>query len=446
MIGVDKIPPHSIKAEEAVLGSVILEASCLDDIDITHNMFYKEENSIIFKVITDIKNRGESVDMITVTRELQSLGKLDSIGGAYRITELSMMVTSAVNIISHAQIIKATWILREQIRLGYELIKKGFDEEDAREEIPRVVAELNAALSTIVYGREKNPETMNHELYEHINNVASGVIKGIRTGFSGFDEITGGMQDSDLIVIGSYPSNGKTATAVNIFTNTMLNGVKGKMYSLEQVNKQIYMRQVGILSQVSSSKILKEPLSQEEMDKVLSASGRLSKLKSLYEDKLSYYEDISSDIRRSINEGVKYVIIDYLQLIKTKERGDRKDKMGYIANSLKTLANELNIPIILVSQLRRPSSTQERPMVHMLKESGDIENAADIIWLPWIPINAPTYYDEPSIRIGGVEYQPQVGEDKLMYHYIDKGRNYGTTQWASVIDSTMKITDYEVKF
>jgi replicative DNA helicase len=175
MIEPVKVLPNSKRAEDSVLGAIIIEPKSISEVDLHYDMFYYEEHREIFKAILALKTNKSQIDLITITNELRKNNTLDLIGGAYYISQLGGNVISSVHIKTHVSIIKGCWILREQIRLGYELVKRGFDELDSTVEVPKIISELNTTLSCIVQGNEKNTKKMNEELIEHIKNVSKGI-------------------------------------------------------------------------------------------------------------------------------------------------------------------------------------------------------------------------------------------------------------------------------
>lgn len=432
-----KIPPQAVDVEEVILGSLMLESRSIEKVYSTlkAEMFYKEYNKLIYDAIIRLHDKKEPIDIITVTNELRNVNQLDTVGGAYYIGQLTNRVSSSANIDFHSKIIIEKYILRQLIVIGSEVVKKSFDDSDPfiiKDETIKLLDNIN--LSGFV--KKIDTDAIINSFYERQTMLERGEIVGIPTGLKGFDALTGGLQKSDLIVVGSYSSNGKTATCINILNHATQNGYKGKFYTLEQSVLQLFTRQVSMISGQNAKNLMIG--GQVEKDKVDAAVEVLRRSKAVYTDKCTHIKDIISDITSSvIIDNVDFVIIDYLQLI--RYTGDnRAQAMGGIANDLKRLANELNIPIILISQLRRPEKPMS-PTMSMLKESGDIENAADVILLPWIPINEPTELKE--IMFDNSREDTVIGDNKLMVFKIAKGRNYGLSRWIGYINSSLKINN-----
>lgn len=260
---------------------------------------------------------------------------------------------------------------------------------------------------------------------------------GIQTGIKEYDLHTGGMQAQELIVIGSFESNGKTALATNIVFNAAVKGTKAKYYSFEQPPSQLVLRQAGMITGYPSKRILMNRLFDNP--DVRRAIDRVLSLPTLYGEKLNHINNLITDIRYSVKRlGVEFVVVDHLQLL-TFDENDIRVGISNCANRLKRLANELKIPIILLSQMSRPAQGAAKfgPKKNMLKESGSIEQAADIVWMPWIPFNEPSELED--VKWGDGTLPTVKNGYKLMIHTIAKGKNCGVTKWSGYFSDSTKV-------
>ena len=450
IIDISQAPPQALELEAAVLGALMVEPDSFEKASkiLKPEMFYLDSHCEVYNAICSLHAKNKPGDILTVVHELTSKNILEVVGGAYFVNGLTNNIVSGANIEYHSRIVYEMYLKRKVINISRSTIRSAHNANtDAFDVLDKIQNDLNT-IPAAINADSDTTHTLSFKFADHIDKVIKGENSGILTGVKEFDDHVGGLHKTDLIVIGSYSSNGKTATAINILDNTANAEVPhyGKLYTLEQSNIQIYMRQVSMTTGINSKRILKDPLDEKEIESCFIASESMRQHDTIYEENLVDYYQIVADMRKEAKLGkVHYFIIDYLQLIKGGDGADKRERIGNIANDLKRVAKQLNMPIILISQLRRPSNPRAEPAIYMLKESGEIENAADIIWLPWIPFNPPAEnYD--SYNYKGMEYPTITGKNKLMIHSIDKGRSYGLTSWASTIDETLKIRDYVETF
>jgi replicative DNA helicase len=442
-----KIPPQDIATEEVVLGQCCLIGNINQAKEIlSSEVFYKEAHQIIYQAMLELDKGKKPIELITVTQQLKRMNKVEEVGGAYGLTQIVGKAVFGSSITHNCQILYELWVKRELIRISMEIASKAYeDPTDCFQLIEQVKLQIKD-IEPRGGGGFSAPQ-VKKDVDSYFDLVKQGKMVGIPTGMRGFDEHTGGLNNSDLIIIGSFSSNGKTATALNILTNAGALGYKGKVYTFEQSLIQLYMRQMSILSKVASKDMVIRGMHSHP--DVQSASKEVAKHNTLYTNRCVHINDFCNDIRRCVEtQGIQYAILDYIQLMRSNHT-KRYDSVSYIGNTLKEMANELNIPIIAISQLKRPEAGKKiRPLMSMLKESGDLENAADIVWLPWIPYNEPTEARDVINDWNGTELATMVNGEKLMLHSIAKGRNYGTTHWKSYITDYYKInqSDPEIIF
>ena len=397
-----KLPPQALDLEQAVLGALMIDNDALSNaIELLKpESFYQPEHQKIFSAIEDLFNNTERIDILTVTNLLKQKGDLKEVGGIAFVSKLTERVASAANIETHARIIAQKFIQRELIRISSNTIK------DAYEDTTDVFDLLNNAeqgLFEISEGNiRKNYDKMSTlirqalEKIEEVKNKQDG-LSGIPSGFTDLDRVTSGWQPSDLIVIAARPGMGKTAFVLSMARNTSVNFQKPTaIFSLEMSSVQLVNRLISSESAIPAEKLRKGNLEEHEWIQLNQQISSLSEAPLFIDDTpaLTVFE-LRAKCRRLVrNNGVELVIIDYLQLMHTgnsNKSGNREQEISTISRSLKSIAKELNIPIIALSQLSRAVETRggdKRPMLSDLRESGAIEQDADIVCF----IYRPDYY------------------------------------------------------
>lgn len=388
-----KIMPHSLEAEQAVLGSVIIDNMCQTEIMsmLKPNDFYSESHKTIFEAMLNIFNKNTPVDFITLTEELERSKKLEAVGGIDYITFLSNVVPSAVNFQYHCDIVKANSIRRLLIKSGQNIIEKAYT-NSSKEDV------LNFAESE-VFGISEKEESTSLESIGRPNGALKSVvdkfdkiakdpnsIRGVATGFKDLDAITNGLQKSDLILLAARPSVGKTSFAMNIITNIALAGKTCAVFSLEMPKEQIAQRALCSIAKVPMQKALNGKMQAEEWKRIWSATKQLEKTKLFIDDSGSTNPAtlLSKCRRLKAKEGnLDVVMVDYLQLMKGEGNGQegRQNEVSAISRNLKIAAKELNVPIIVLSQLSRDIEKRDghKPQLSDLRDSGAIEQDADIV-------------------------------------------------------------------
>lgn len=407
-----KLPPQAPELEELIIGAVMLEKEAIDRIELVPEDFYKIAHQKIFAAVLRLKNSNRPIDMFTVTDELRSSGEIDDVGGPYFITVLTSKMSSAAHIEYHADIVKQKSIARKLIQMSSEIQTMAFDDRidvaDIIEFSERAFSEIStqSAISDYSNMQESIKETIDY-LIERQAKQERGEHVGIPTGLNALDKsLNGGWSAPDLIVIGGRPSMGKTQFAVSFAKAAGMSGNETLFLSLEMTKIQLVMRMINEQDGISFYNMKNGRLTREEWDLINRKIAELEGMKVNIADSISarYIQNIKSMARKLHRQGkLKLLIIDYLGYIKTNLKfGMRVQEVGYITSELKALAKELNIPIILLSQLSRPVKGQQvsKPELSDLRESGDIEQDADIVIFP----HRPSYYEESAVDERGFSW------------------------------------------
>lgn len=387
---IDRIPPQNIEAEQSTLGSMLLERDAIAKVVeiLDPEDFYKETHRIIYEAIVTLFNKSEPVDLITVTEQLRQMGALDNVGGAAYITALANAVPTAANAEHYARIVKEKAILRALVKAGTQIASLGYssqgDVESALDEAEQLIFRISESRSTapIVDIRTVLVQTFDRieQLYA---NKAS--VTGLPTGFTDLDEMLSGLQPAELIVIAARPSMGKTALALNIAQHAaMVERVPVLIFSLEMSKEQLAQRMLCAEARVDSQRLRKGDLRSEDWPRLSKALGDLSEAPVYIDDTptITALEIRARARRLRAEKGLGLIVIDYLQLIQGSGRAEnRQQEIAEITRSLKALARELNIPVIALAQLSRAVETtnEKRPLLSHLKESGEIEQSADVV-------------------------------------------------------------------
>ncbi|WP_246944284.1 replicative DNA helicase [Bacillus pinisoli] len=400
----DRTPPQNIEAEQAVLGAVFLEPASLttaSEILIPED-FYRASHQRIFNVMLALNEKGEPVDLVTVTSELADLKLLEEIGGVSYLSDLANSVPTAANIEYYAKIVEEKSILRRLIRTATSIVTDGYARDD---EVDVLLNEAEKGILDV--SRRKNSGSFQNikdvlvEAYDNIELLHNrvGDITGIPTGFSELDRMTAGFQRNDLIIVAARPSVGKTAFALNIAQNVATKTDENvAIFSLEMGAQQLVMRMLCAEGNINAQNLRTGKLTTEDWGKLTMAMGSLSNAGIYIDDTPGVkINEIQSKCRRLKQEsGLGMILIDYLQLIQGNGRSgeNRQQEVSEISRSLKALARELEVPVIALSQLSRgvESRQDKRPMMSDIRESGSIEQDADIVAF----LYRDDYYDKES--------------------------------------------------
>jgi len=391
---IDRIPPQNIEAEQSVLGALLIDANAIEKISgiIKAEDFYRQDNRIIFEAMLNLHNRNEAMDLVTVTEELRKMGKLDAVGGISAITALSNAVPTAANVAYHANIVAEKSLRRQLIGAATEVAATGYEDEAdiettidlAEQKILSVANKRNNTAVTSIKDIVKDAMGRIEKLYD-----SKEAFTGLPTGFVDFDKMTSGLQPSDLIIVAARPSMGKSSLVLNIAQHVALKGHKSvAFFSLEMSKEQLAQRMLCSEALIDASRLRIGQLKEEEWPKLVDAADRLSNADILLDDTPGITAlEMRAKARRWQNEhGLDLIIVDYLQLMQgasQRSSDNRQQEMSDISRSLKALARELNVPVIALSQLSRgvEARTNKRPMLSDLRESGALEQDADIVAL-----------------------------------------------------------------
>jgi replicative DNA helicase len=385
-----KIPPHNIEAEQSILSAILIENNTLPEVleILSDQDFYREAHRKIFKAMVELFERNEPADLVTLTNLLKERGQLGSLGGASYLAELVDTVPMAVNAAHYAKIVQEKASLRRLIEQAASITTRCFEDKGDVEEIldfaERSIFDISEnkikpsfyVLGDILTDTYKAVE----EAYE--NKV---LVTGVPTGFRGLDEKTSGLQPGDLIVIAGRPSMGKTALALNIARNASLEtGEPAAIFSLEMSKEQLSLRMLSAEARIDSSRMRGGFLSERDLARINRAAGALYDIPIYIDDSpaISALEIRAKTRRMKMDKGVGLVVVDYLQLMRGRASAERRDlEISEISRSLKALAKELNLPVVALSQLNRKveDRTNKRPVLSDLRESGAIEQDADVI-------------------------------------------------------------------
>ncbi|GAA4105494.1 replicative DNA helicase [Mucilaginibacter panaciglaebae] len=416
--GLGKLPPQAVDLEEAVLGALMLEKDALSSvIDILKpDIFYKDAHQKIFKTIQYLFEKTSPVDILTVTAQLRVQGELEMIGGAYYITELTNRVASAANIEYHARIIIQKFIQRELIRISTEIITSAYeDTTDVLDLLDKAEKNLfDIAQNNLRRDSRKMDDILRETLkeIEALKDKKDG-LTGVASGFTDLDRMTSGWQKSDLVIIAARPAMGKTAFVLTCARNAAVDFEKPVVvFSLEMSSVQLVNRLVSGETEIEQEKIRKGTLEEWEWQQIHSKIGRLEQAPLIIDDTpaLNIFEFRAKCRRLKSQYDIQLIIIDYLQLMHGKSDnkggGNREQEIGSISRALKSVAKELNVPVIALSQLSRAvesrPGTNKRPMLSDLRESGSIEQDADMVLFLYRPEYYGLEVDEDNNPTKGV--------------------------------------------
>ena len=379
----NKVPPHSLEAEQSVLGAMLLDKDAIAKaIDIlVVDDFYREAHRIIFDAVVTLYNRAEPVDLIIVTELLRQKNALESVGGASYISSLANMVPTAANAEYYASIVKDKSIYRALVNAGNQISSMGFESGQDVEQTMDRAQQLIFNISQ--KGRIKTIDDMNTVLMRTFDRIerlyeTKGAVTGVPTGFTEMDRMLSGLQPSELIIIAARPSMGKTALALNIATHVALNYKKPVLiFSLEMSQDLLAQRMLCAQASVNAQELRRGNLTDSDWPKLSQAIGRLSEAPIFIDDTptISALEIRSRARKLKIEKGLGLIVIDYLQLIQGKGRTEsRQQEIAEITRSLKSLARELEVPVLSLAQLSRAveATADKKPMLSHLKESGEI--------------------------------------------------------------------------
>ena len=406
-----KIPPQNIEAEAAVLGAILTNKEAMDKIADTlrDQDFYRQDHQTIFRAILRLYDKRSPIDLVTLTNELDSLKQLDEVGGAANLAELVNAVPTAIHVTHYAEIVRQKAVLRRVLTAGQKISQLGYEED---REVGEVLDQAEKALFEVSHEHLKDNFMPISDIlagsFDRIDRLhrEKGILRGVTTGFKDLDNKLSGFQNSDLIILAARPSMGKTALALNMALNA---AVKGKtavgFFSLEQSKEQLVDRLICAQAMVDGWKLRTGNLSEDDFPAIGMAMGTLAEAPIFIDDSpMLTTLDIRTRARRlKADHNLGLVVVDYLQLISGGFKGgysenNRVQEVSEISRSLKALARELDVPVLALAQLSRAveSRDKKQPMLSDLRDSGSIEQDADVVMF----IYREDYYDRETERKG----------------------------------------------
>ncbi len=424
-----KIPPQAIDLEEVVLGALMIDKKGVDEvIDILHpEVFYKQAHQHIFEAIHNLFENSQPVDLLTVSTQLKKQGKIDLVGGEFYLIQLTQKVSSSAHIEFHARIILQKYIQRSLIKISNEIIEESYNEgTDVFDLLDTAESKLYEVTQGNIKRSSETAQNLVIQAKKRIEEIANKEgLSGIPSGFAKVDKLTSGWQPSDLIIIAARPGMGKTALTLSMARNIAVeHNIPVAFFSLEMSSVQLITRLISSETHLSSEKLRTGNLEKHEWEQLNVKVKGLEKAPLFIDDSpsLSIFDLRAKARRLSSQHGIKLIIVDYLQLMTAgggQKGGNREQEISTISRNLKALAKELNIPVIALSQLSRAVETRggsKRPLLSDLRESGAIEQDADIVSF----IYRPEYYkiDEWDDE----EHTPTAGQAEFI---VAKHRNGG---------------------
>lgn len=396
----DRVPPQNIEAEQAVLGAMLIEKEAIPKVmEILRDTdFYREAHRVIFTAMLELYNKNEAVDMITVTEILKRDSKLEDVGGIAYVTSLANAVPTAANVVYHASIIEEKSILRQLVSVSTQIASMGYE---AGDDVKNIIDSAESKILEIS-NRKKTADftPINEIVLDSFKSIEALMgnkngITGLPTGFDDLDNLTSGLHGSDFIILAARPSMGKTAFALNVVQNVAIRAAKRMgggpktvaFFSLEMSKEQLVQRMLCAEANIDSQRLRIGELRDEDWAMLINTADTLSNANIYIDDTAGITAmDMRSRARRlKIEHGLDLIVVDYLQLMqgsgKKNNSGDRQQEVSEISRSLKALARELNVPVLALSQLSRSVEARQvkRPMLSDLRESGSLEQDADIV-------------------------------------------------------------------
>ena len=397
--------PANVEAEQAVLGAIILDSDVFSEAAnlLSEDNFYEKKHSEIFASLKTMSYQSKSIDLLTLTNHLKDLNKLEVCGGALYLTEIIENTPSSYNISSYVKIVYEKSVLRRLIKECDEIIGKAYKQTFSS--FDNFIDEVESKLFEVAEKKHQSSsldiKTIVKMSMDKITDLFNkkGSITGVSSGLVDLDKITAGFQPGEVILLAARPSMGKTALALNIATSAAIRGYKVAMFSLEMSSQLLMMRILSQMSKINLSNIKIGKLQKGDWEKLIEAAGNISKCSFFIDDSnsLSPY-DVKAKCRRfKSKQGLDIVIIDYLQIMDLKQKVESRERaVSEMSRLLKAIARELNIPIIVLAQLNRgvESRADRRPMLSDLRESGSLEQDADLILM----LYREAYYDRDNLE------------------------------------------------
>ncbi|MBC8203422.1 MAG: replicative DNA helicase [Planctomycetes bacterium] len=389
--------PNAVEAEGSLLGSILIDPSVLNDVQLVingANDFFNKANGLIFDVMVELYNKYSTVDLVQLQQLAADRGILEAVGGVEYLLEVANAVPSAASATHYARLVKEKSVIRQLIAAAGSILQDAYSMPDEPQEV------LNSAESRIFsiaqQSEQRHAESLEQLLNEAIEQIEKNdgrVITGVATGYTDLDEITSGLQPGEMIIVAARPSMGKTALALNIAENMVMSGTPVGMFSLEMSRQQLVQRLLSSRAAVSGHKLRRNMLSESDMQAIIRACDELMQSPLFIDDTpgLSIMQLRAKARRLKQSHDIGAVIIDYMQLMTSGKRAEsRQQEVSEISRGIKALARELNVPVICLSQLNRAAEQREghRPRMSDLRESGSIEQDADVVTM----LHRESYY------------------------------------------------------
>lgn len=425
-------PPQNLEAESSVLGAVMVAEVAIDpviaDVRLMANDFYREQHRIIFRAITSLYERREPIDPLTVSEHLAQKGEIDQVGGREYVHSLASTVPAAANAAHYAKIVKENALLRRLLETARSIQSS----VEQRQGEPReLVEQAESALFKVAHEEKAGDfQHVGQILHDELDKLQLNTdsVTGVESGFTDLDDMTGGFRDGNLIVLAARPSMGKSALVANIAENASVkHGRKVALFSLEMSQAELAQRFIACRARIPGDRLRKGKVAQKDWPHVIKACGDLDRAELWIDDStdLTMLEIRAKSRRLAARQGLDLVIVDYLQLMRPDTPSDsRVEQVGKISRGLKILAGDLNIPVIAVSQLNRSPEQRpsKRPLLADLRESGNIEQDADLVMFIY---RDEYYHGEESEKQGLADIiiskhrNGPVGETELAFlsHY-----------------------------
>jgi len=408
IINLGKIPPHNAEAEQTVLASCMIDHTAVEKVVnlLSYDDFYYEANKEIYDSIKQTHMQNIPVDAVTVFEELKKRGKIDYIGGFEYLATLTENIITSKNVEAYCNIIREKSTLRKLIGASQEIIEKSYKEDD---EVQRIIELAEQRIFSISQNRSINTFSEIKEVLMTVFNQleerakSGGGITGLATGYTDLDRMTSGLQKSDLILLAARPSMGKTALALNIAMNVVKNGASVALFSLEMSEEQYVQRIISQEAMVDSTKLRTGNLDDDDWTRLINTMSLISNYKIYIDDtpSVTLFEMMSKCRRLKIEKGLDLIVVDYLQLMSDGGRTDnRQQEISNISRGLKALARELDCPVLALSQLSRAPELRNdhRPVMSDLRESGAIEQDADVVMM----LYRDEYYNKEESEKKGI--------------------------------------------
>jgi replicative DNA helicase len=447
---ISKLPPQNIEAEQSVIGAMLIDGEAVSKVleFLDADAFYRESHKRIFQAVIDLYQKNEPADLVTVTNILKAQNVLDDIGGPAYLAGLVDRVPTSANVVYYAKIVYEKAVLRHLISAATQIVDKSYAEsgevDTFLDEAERIIFEVAQKKVTQAFYSIKDIVKDSFKTIEKLYERKE-LITGVPTGYTELDRMTAGLQPSDLVILAGRPSMGKTALAMNMAAHAAIQmNIPCAIFSLEMSKEQLVQRLLCSEARVSGSKLRGGFLAESDWPKLTRAAGLLSEAPIFIDDTpaITVLEIRAKTRRLQKEKGIKFIVVDYLQLMRGIGRIESREReIAEISSSLKALAKELKIPVLAISQLNRAVENRQdkRPQMADLRESGSIEQDADVIMF----VYRDEVYNRESPEKGmaeviiGKQRNGPIGFTKLAFlHEFTKFENL-----AKGIDDTMKPAD-----